>query len=39
MDVALVSRQNQIRAAVLTDNSPVDWNANCQLEQWTTLKP
>jgi hypothetical protein len=39
MDVALVSRQDQIRAAVLNDNSPVDWNANCQLEQWTTLKP
>jgi hypothetical protein len=39
MDVALVSRHDQIRAAVLTDNSPVDWNANCQLEQWTTLKP
>jgi len=39
MDVALVSRQDQIRAAVLNDNSPVDWNPNCQLERWTTLKP
>ena len=39
MDVALVSRQDQIRAAVLNDNSPIDRNANCQLEQWTTLKP
>jgi len=39
MDVALVSRQDQIRATVLNDNSPVHWNANCQLENWTTLKP
>ena len=39
MDVALVSRQDQIRATILNDNSPVDWNANCQLENWTTLKP
>lgn len=39
MNVVLVSRQDQIRAAVLNDNSPVDWNTNCHLEQWTTLKP
>lgn len=39
MDVALVSRQAQIRTAVVNDNSPLLWNANCQLENWTTLEP
>jgi hypothetical protein len=39
MTVGLVSRQEQIRTAVLNDNSPIVWNANCQLENWTTLSP
>jgi len=39
MNVGLVSRQDQFRTAVLNDNSPIAWNANCQLEKWTTLKP
>jgi hypothetical protein len=39
MNVGLVSRQDQIRAAVVNDSSPIDWNANCQLEKWTTLNP
>ena len=39
MDVGLVSRQDQFRTAMLNDNSPIAWNANCQLEKWTTLKP
>ena len=39
MNVGLVSRQDQLRTAVLNDNSPVAWDANCPLEKWTTLKP
>jgi hypothetical protein len=39
MNVALVSRQTQIRAAVVNDNSTLPRNADCQLENWTTLKP
>ena len=39
MNVGLVSRQDQFRTAMLNDNSPIAWNANCQLEKWTTLKP
>lgn len=39
MDVGLVSRQDQFRTAVLNDNSTIAWDANCQLEKWTTLKP
>ena len=39
MNVALVSRQAQIRTAVVNDNSPLLSNANCQLESWTTLAP
>jgi hypothetical protein len=39
MNVGLLSRQDQFRTAVLNDNSPTAWNANCQLEKWTTLKP
>jgi hypothetical protein len=39
MNVGLVSRQDQFRTTVLNDNSPIAWNANCQLEKWTTLKP
>lgn len=39
MNVGLVSRKDQIRTAVLNDNSPIVWNANCQLEKWTTLEP
>src|SRR3954453_24236590 len=39
MNVALVSRQNQIRAAVVNDNSPIRWDASCPLENWTTLEP
>ena len=39
MNVALVSRQNQIRAAVVNDNAPILWDAHCQLENWTTLAP
>jgi hypothetical protein len=39
MNVGLVSRQDQIRTAVLNDNSPIVWNANCKLENWTTLEP
>jgi hypothetical protein len=39
MNIGLVSRQDQLRTAVLSDNSPIAWNANCQLEKWTTLKP
>ena len=39
LDVGLVSRQDQFRTAVLNDNSPIAWNANCELEKWTTLKP
>jgi hypothetical protein len=38
MNVGLVARQNQLRTAVLNDNSPVPWSANCQLDTWTTLK-
>ena len=39
MNVGLVSRQDQLRTAVLNDNSPIVWNANCALENWTTLDP
>jgi hypothetical protein len=39
MNVGLVARQEQLRTAVQNDNSPIDWNGNCQLEKWTTLKP
>jgi hypothetical protein len=39
MDVGLVSRQDQFRTTVLNDDSPIAWNANCQLEKWMTLKP
>jgi hypothetical protein len=39
MNVGLVSRQDQIRIAVANDNSPIVWDANCQLENWTTLEP
>jgi hypothetical protein len=39
MNVALVSRQAQLRTAVVNDNSPILPNANCRLENWTTLKP
>lgn len=39
MNVGLVSRQNQIRTAVVSDNSPIAWNASCALEKWTTLAP
>jgi hypothetical protein len=39
MNVGLVSRQDQFRTAVLNDNSPIAWSADCQLEKWTTLKP
>jgi hypothetical protein len=39
MNVALVSRQAQLRAAVVNDNSSLPRNADCQLESWTTLKP
>ncbi len=39
MNVALVSRQAQIRTAVVNDNSPLLLKADCQLENWTTLGP
>jgi hypothetical protein len=39
MRVGLVSRQEQLRTAVVSDNLPAGRNANCHLEQWTTLKP
>jgi len=39
MTVGLVSRQDQLRTAVVNDNSPTAWNRNCQLEKWTTLRP
>ncbi len=39
MNVGLVSRQEQVRTAVMNDNSPIAPNANCQLENWTTLNP
>jgi len=39
MNIGLVGRQRQIRTAVVSDNSPTLSNANCQLENWTTLEP
>jgi len=39
INVGLVSRRDQIRTTVVSDNSPILWNANCQLENWTTLEP
>jgi hypothetical protein len=39
MNVALVSRQAKLRTAVVNDTSPRLRNADCQLENWTTLKP
>ena len=39
IDVGLVSRRHQIRTTVVSDNSPIPWNADCRLENWTTLEP
>ena len=39
INVGIVSRQDQIRTAVVNDNSPIVWNANCQLENWTAPEP
>jgi hypothetical protein len=39
INVGVVSRQDQIRTTVVNDNSPIRWDANCQLENWTTLEP
>ena len=38
LNVGLVSRRNQIRAIVVNDSSPVARDADCQLENWTTLR-
>ncbi|MBX9962009.1 MAG: hypothetical protein K2Y35_03075 [Burkholderiales bacterium] len=37
IDVGLVSRQDQIRTAVVSDSSPERWNTGCVLEDWTKL--
>jgi hypothetical protein len=39
IDVGLVSRQDRIRTAVVNDNSPIRWDAECRLETWTKLEP
>jgi len=39
LNVGLVSRRNQIRAIVVNDSSPVARDADCQLDNWTTLRP
>ena len=39
INVGLMSRQHQIRTTVVSDNSPIDRDADCQLENWTTLEP
>lgn len=39
LNVGLVSRQNQIRTTVVNDSSPVARDADCQLENWTTVRP
>lgn len=39
INVGLVSRQHQIRTTVVNDNSPISRDADCQLENWTTLEP
>lgn len=36
MRVALVARQDQIRAAVLNDDSPIAWDKACPMENWQT---
>jgi hypothetical protein len=38
INVGLVSRQHQIRTTVVNDNSPIRRDADCQLENWTTLE-
>jgi hypothetical protein len=39
IQVALMSRQDQIRTAVVADSAPARWNAACGLERWTRLEP
>jgi hypothetical protein len=39
INVGLVGRQRQIRTAVVSDDSPILSNADCELENWTTLDP
>jgi len=39
INIGVVARQDQIRTTVVNDNSPMLRDANCQLENWTTLAP
>lgn len=37
IDVGLVSREDRIRAVVVSDTFPEHWDAHCGLEDWTKL--
>jgi hypothetical protein len=39
INVGLVARQHQLRTIVVNDNSPIRRDADCELENWTTLEP
>jgi len=39
INVGLLSRRHQIRTTVVNDSSPIPRNADCRLENWTTLEP
>jgi hypothetical protein len=35
MIVAVMAKENQVRAAVLSDSDPIPYSKRCQLEEWT----
>ena len=39
INVGLVARQKRIHGTVVSDSSPVGWDADCKLETWATLEP